>query len=298
MAGEAGGPSQPSLSACQANAHGQSTEQRSPADALAEIVARRYGTPDLKITTINDQEFHVHKDVLRHRSKFFEVAIDGPFKEGVSGIISMKNDPPSAVAALLQFLYTGDYVNLYPEHYQSKWDGLFHLDVYVIAELYDIPSLIRRATYWFAKAVLQQEPSPISLLSEVIPLLYELIPDAAKERGICEFLLEYTTDRFDRLLLEEQFLDLLADHESFRVALAKHRQKAAAQIHNHIVDLQNHITTNNTWLYGCPHCRYWMTSRDLYYMEKGIYCPACKKVFRARARIVDPSGRRPGGPAM
>ncbi|KAK8155125.1 hypothetical protein BKA80DRAFT_143753 [Phyllosticta citrichinensis] len=265
----------------------ESSERRpTPSEVLAEIVSRRgfHGPPDLKITTNDGQEFHVHKDVLRPRSSFFRAAMDGPFKEAVSGILPLHNDPPGAVAALLQFVYTGDYELFYPEQY--SWDGFFHLDVYVIGDLYNIDSLIRRGTHWFKEACRErQSDSTLSLLLEVVPYIYAFIPEGAADRGIHNYILELAKDNLDHLIKDLEFLDLLKEVDTFRISLASHKRRASARLHAHVLELQGEITKKDTLRYGCPNCRHWMTSQELRDL-KNIYCPACKKIFVADACII------------
>ncbi|KAK7551694.1 hypothetical protein IWX49DRAFT_637673 [Phyllosticta citricarpa] len=54
-----------------------------------------HGPSDLIVRTTNGEQFHVHKKVVCERSKFFDKAVNGPFKEANTGIVDVSNDPPA-----------------------------------------------------------------------------------------------------------------------------------------------------------------------------------------------------------
>lgn len=76
---------------------------------------------------------------------FFRAALLGEFREASSRSITMPEDTPRSVAALIEFLYTGAYT--YPYHAVSEADadavptadlaeGAFHIAVYATASKY------------------------------------------------------------------------------------------------------------------------------------------------------------------
>lgn len=104
-------------------------------------------------------QFHVHKDTLC-QLPFFEAALSGGFKEAADQAITLPDDYPSHVSALLEFLYTGSYTYPYdPASVQLSAgsavpDGdmaecLFHIGIYVVASKYDCQGLVEIAARHF-----------------------------------------------------------------------------------------------------------------------------------------------------
>lgn len=100
-------------------------------------------------------EMHCHEDTLCHLP-FFLAALQGNFKEGSEKTITMPEDDPSKVSALIEFLYTGNYTYTYDLssaqlHEGSNTpvgdlaEGLYHVGVYVVASKYDCPGLSEMA---------------------------------------------------------------------------------------------------------------------------------------------------------
>lgn len=96
-------------------------------------------------------QFHVHQDTLT-KLPFFQAALLGQFIEASERAISMPDDDPSKITALIEFLYTGKYTYAYvPTRSQPQEgsdapvadlaEGLYHLGVYVVASKYDAPGL-------------------------------------------------------------------------------------------------------------------------------------------------------------
>lgn len=100
-------------------------------------------------------KYHAHEDTLC-QLPFFQAALQGQFKEAETKTIDMPEDDPDAVAALLEWLYTGKYsyegIKLHEntmkrgaseslEPSLAFLQGLFHLEVFVVACKYDCPTL-------------------------------------------------------------------------------------------------------------------------------------------------------------
>lgn len=91
--------------------------------------------------------------------EFFRAALEGQFKEALEKTISMPEDDPEAVSALIQWLYTGNYtydsnrlqrqtmiLRAAPEEpSEGLLEGLFHLEVCVVASKYDCAKLSEKA---------------------------------------------------------------------------------------------------------------------------------------------------------
>lgn len=117
-------------------------------------------------------EFHVHQDTLT-KLQFFRAALQGQFKEGLENAISMPDDDPIHMSAMIEFLYMGHYTYAYdPTSVLPREgtdapvgdlaEGLYHLGVYVVASKYDCPKLSELAVANFKSVA--NELDPISTL--------------------------------------------------------------------------------------------------------------------------------------
>lgn len=98
--------------------------------------------------------FHASQDILC-RLPFFRAALQGEFREAADRRITMPEDEPQTVAALLEFLYTGSYT--YPYHTPSEAtdesdgpaadldEGAYHVGVYATAYKYGCTGLVEAA---------------------------------------------------------------------------------------------------------------------------------------------------------
>lgn len=104
-------------------------------------------------------QFYIHKDTLC-QLPFFEAALSGGFKEGSDQVVSLPEDNPSHVSAMIEFLYTGNYTYAYNPDTVNPSDGcivpasdtvecMFHIGVYVVASKYDCQGLVQIAALHF-----------------------------------------------------------------------------------------------------------------------------------------------------
>ncbi|KAL1646528.1 hypothetical protein SLS58_003114 [Diplodia intermedia] len=136
---------------------------------------------DMAIALNNGETIECHRAILCNRSTFFANALKpGRFKarpsppasnnpcvscrhisandelraqEGTTGTIEFLDDPPTAIKALVEFLYTADYKvttvkrkqRYTKKEKQEASDTLLHIaEVYAVAAVYDAPQLMRR----------------------------------------------------------------------------------------------------------------------------------------------------------
>lgn len=106
--------------------------------------------------------YHAHEDTLC-QLPFFRAALQGQFKEALEKSISMPEDDPEAVSALIEWLYTGkstyDEKRLHETTLrirsapdlpsQGLLKGLFYLEVYVVASKYNCPTLQQKSREMF-----------------------------------------------------------------------------------------------------------------------------------------------------
>jgi hypothetical protein len=106
----------------------------------------------------------VHKVVVCPQVRFFTKACDGRFKEAKDNTITLNEDHPDAVDAMLKYLYTHKY-----DQDAGENGTLLLLDIHVrvIADKYDIPTLVKLATTNFAKRK-SNRVSPAQLPNEKV----------------------------------------------------------------------------------------------------------------------------------
>lgn len=99
---------------------------------------------------VDSVEFHVPQSVLC-TLPFFQAALQGEFREASEQKISMPEDEPQIVSALIEFLYTGGYTYAYSPADETDSDappadlqeGSFHVGVYATAFKYDCQELVK-----------------------------------------------------------------------------------------------------------------------------------------------------------
>lgn len=93
-------------------------------------------------------EFHAHEDILRKLPILATAVLSQP-ERGWSHTITLPDDDPTAVSALLEFLYTGTYTyatSTGPATPHGELDeGRYHIDVYVVATKYGCAALAEAA---------------------------------------------------------------------------------------------------------------------------------------------------------
>lgn len=134
-------------------------------------------SPVITLTVGQEEtEFHAYEDILC-RLPFFRAALLSGFKETADKKITMPEDEPEIIAALVEFLLVGTYTYTYDlgsEHDTGEQtspcdlqEGSFHLRLYAVAFKYDCAEL--------AGAALRSLVNVLQHLSgiEVIELLKE-----------------------------------------------------------------------------------------------------------------------------
>lgn len=97
-------------------------------------------------------EFRAYEDILC-RLPFFRAALLNGFKETTDKKITMPEDEPEIIAALLEFLYVGHYTYTFERDGIKPnstppcdlLEGSFHLRLYAAAFKYDCPGLVEAA---------------------------------------------------------------------------------------------------------------------------------------------------------
>ncbi|KAI7199950.1 hypothetical protein D0869_05298 [Hortaea werneckii] len=92
-----------------------------------------------------DRQWKAHKFLLCAQSEWFRKACAGPWKEGKEGTITLKEDDPQVIEAMLHWFYEYDYVT--PQDQERPL--VLDLEVYIAAEKYLLPNLKRLAATKF-----------------------------------------------------------------------------------------------------------------------------------------------------
>lgn len=114
-------------------------------------------------------EFHACENILCSLA-FFRAAFQGGFREAEEKKITMPEDEPEIVAALIEFLYNGNYTYAFDPQTVERSDktvgttvlpignsrqGAFHVRVYAIASKYSCEPLVKAAVKNFIYILLQ-----------------------------------------------------------------------------------------------------------------------------------------------
>ncbi|KAK5726547.1 hypothetical protein LTR17_012670 [Elasticomyces elasticus] len=102
------------------------------------------------IIKCDDRQWRAHRLIVCAQSPFFVKACAGVFKEATEGVITLKEDKPLVVDAMIKYFYTFDYDSERNNGGTNDMHALvFDVHILLIADKYDIPDLARLATTKF-----------------------------------------------------------------------------------------------------------------------------------------------------
>lgn len=146
-----------------------------------------------------EKEFLAHKDFLCHYSEYFDKALNGPFIEGQSMVVTLKEDNPEAFAVFLDWIYT-QKLDANPLIVGSKEPMGYHeamalfVRVWCLADYLQVPGLQNLAM----DAVIQWERHCYIVPTGILHLVYSLSPPNAPLR-------QYFVDAITREMPDEGF---------------------------------------------------------------------------------------------
>ncbi|KAL0258082.1 hypothetical protein SLS55_007253 [Diplodia seriata] len=181
---------------------------------------------DLLIRCNNGDEHRAHRVILCSQSEFFRRACNPKtgFKEALSGVIELHHDDPATVRAMLEFCYTFTYTCPSPPppspspaapHSPVEERMIFHVHMYAVGEIYDIPALKRLATANFERDVDHRFPR----FPAAVRAVYETTP--ASDRGLRDVALRVCAIHARDLLGTPAFDDMMDELGVFGRELAR-----------------------------------------------------------------------------
>ncbi|KAL1627687.1 hypothetical protein SLS56_006219 [Neofusicoccum ribis] len=166
---------------------------------------------DLCIKDSDGHEYAVHHILVCGQIPVLENACkpESGFKEAQSGVINLKDDDPSAVKAMLEFMYRGTFT--------ISGDAvspiIFVVRAYIIADIYAVRKMKKIATAKFNElaSVKYKNPNFVTALR----LIYESVPD--NDKGCMrETAVDIVAKHYGLLLANSAFEAALDDHGALR----------------------------------------------------------------------------------
>jgi hypothetical protein len=127
------------------------------------------------------RSWDIHRFVFFLHSDVLAAACSRNFKEATIGTVDLSDDNPDSVDALVQYCYKLDYG--FPQHSLIGNEFLFHLQVCIVADKYDIAPLQTLATHKF-RHLCTTTKIYLQHFAEAAALAYEFSEPAKDIRGI------------------------------------------------------------------------------------------------------------------
>ncbi|KAK8230741.1 hypothetical protein HDK90DRAFT_556591 [Phyllosticta capitalensis] len=172
---------------------------------------------DLAVKLSNGAIVRVHKAVVCRGADFFRHAVSNIPQGDQSNVVEMLLDPPTAVRAMLQFLYIGDYGEIISADESDK--TLRHLQIFLISDKYRLPSLQTIAKERFEKALMHECLNLIDMLPKGVELAYHKASSA--HIWARELLTTKCAENLQVLTQSDEFPVLLGRFNTFAFDIAK-----------------------------------------------------------------------------
>ncbi|MCJ1282827.1 hypothetical protein MMC26_002153 [Xylographa opegraphella] len=204
----------------------------------------------------HEREWKVHRVVICPRSKFFEIACDGDFKESKTGQINLVDDDPDVVDHMIDYLYRMDYDDKpnAAKAYPSDGPLVTNANVYAIADKYEIWSL-KNAAKWKTEEALKTDWNHDSFLSS-LDIVRTATPQS--DRGLRDLFIPVIAAHKDYFRKNEAFMDYLRANGDLAVDVIEHGWDSMKRITELYCDSEG---CKGNYNIRCAHCS---QSQDLY----------------------------------
>ncbi|KAL1627686.1 hypothetical protein SLS56_006218 [Neofusicoccum ribis] len=238
---------------------------------------------DLTIRLSNGEELKGHRIILCTHCEFFANAVKhGNFKEGQTGVIEMKNDPPGAVKKLIEYLYTEDYK--IDQHMNVPMKLAADAEVYAVAIIYMVPELVKlaknRIEFTFANAFSSQQ---LQAFPCIVKSICEHVPES--DCALQRILYNFAREHFEWLTSPEILKELVEEAPNFMSTLFRGVKEEASALEeelslemSHSEELEQQLQQSKgkrgPRTYKCPTCR---NNFDMILPEvfARLSCPVC-----------------------
>ena len=183
------------------------------------------------------------------------------YKEEVTSIIDLKEDGPTAIWCMVQWFYSCDYT-LDPTNsisFTNPTDDsldlvnplIVHLNVYIIADKYDLGLLKELAKLRFSGVLRAQIAGSIEWIQKDFPNIIRKVYDTtmASSDGLRERLMPMISEQWDLLRKEDAFMDLVRSVGDLTVDILDGWANDRCSLVNASVAGAPVVT------YNCPSCR-------------------------------------------
>ncbi|KAK4503133.1 hypothetical protein PRZ48_006560 [Zasmidium cellare] len=235
---------------------------QAPAQLASAIPNGKYS--DL-VVECDGHSWRVHKAVLCTQSSFFTKACEGnTWNEASSGIVTLPDDHPEAVCAVMQYLYTSDYqVKSTPGQTPTLEPLVLDVLVYTLADKLDVQPLVQFAAKRFCVRLqgMQSELWKTAAFPEAIRELYLNAPDT--DRKMHKTVMEISTAHAVKLLTESYGLEFRKVVEEVKTFGTEFQLAAISRRQDYVDGAARYFCSNRSKVVILP--------------EDQPSCPACKK---------------------
>ncbi|THX80633.1 hypothetical protein D6D04_04491, partial [Aureobasidium pullulans] len=184
------------------------------------------------IIKFGEEQVFAHKVILASGSVWFEKALLGNFSEAKKKVVELHDDVISgAMMAMLKHLYGMTY---HEQEYPGSGKDLpeFHLDVFILGDKYDVPSLRLAARKTLLEFMSKEFKGPILWDSSIFVIQKLLGPDAAQlaDRSLELHIEERVLSHARLLLLDDTFRSELVRGKMLKPSIADVFMKRIIQV--------------------------------------------------------------------